>query len=231
MAACVHFATSCTRSQQLGGCRAGEGDRIVAELVDDWRPLAPEPASIGCGDLGESGVVSGPLENVLGQSLELFPPARIVRRYVGWADDEDVYVAGGVAVASGRRAEERDVRWGKLPFGDLRSQATLELGADVGEQLDRGRSEMLSIERVQVGAPGLLRAHEALFAQSPQCPVDRRLRSGTDEAGDLSAREWTSRATEDAQHLHVDRRADERPGAGEIHCDKDSTHSIRCTLM
>ena len=89
---------------------------------------------------------------------ELLAPARVIARDVAWPNDKDVDVAARVAVAARRRAEDRRVDRGDLPIADLIAQAPLELRADVGQQLDGGRSEMsaVCVPAVSVSVPPAL---------------------------------------------------------------------------
>ena len=61
------------------------------------------------------------------------------------------------ASPSPRAAEPKGETWaGATCHAAISAQAALELRTDVGEQLDRGGSKMLAVERVQVSVAGFL---------------------------------------------------------------------------
>jgi len=67
-------ASSRHRPEQLARLGTGEGDRVSAQLLDNWWALATEPAHVGRRDLGERKVVAGPGVDPVGQALQLRPP-------------------------------------------------------------------------------------------------------------------------------------------------------------
>jgi hypothetical protein len=135
---------------------------VVSQFANDRWPFTAKLPDVCLEHLGEPSVVTGPGEHVFGEQGELFPPARVIVRYVARSDDEEVDVARGVAVAAGRRSEDRQVDGSDLPAGDLAAQAMLELGPDVREELYGGRGEVLPVERVQIGVAASPRSLTAL---------------------------------------------------------------------
>lgn len=142
---------------------------------------------------------------------------RVVCRHPIRANDEEVDVARGVAVASRSGAENRHMCGRRVPPGDLRSQAALQLAAEIGEERNGRCGEVAAVECVHVGIPRLLGKNEALFRQPPKRRVDGRLRRRADQPGDVPSRQGTGCSRQDPKDLEIGRGANRSERAGEIH--------------
>lgn len=215
--------------QEVVDCFPYHKQAVSTHIFYQAMPLPAHSLHVIETQINDSGMVSCPETDLVAHCVELSLPHVVIgsifvkRR----ADDENVDVAFGVAVAPGRGAEQRHVQRWQFPVAQRLGEPFDEPRPNVEEEVDRFDQEVLVIEAIESGAPRRLRPDDTVLNQLSESLQNRGLR-GMRATCDFSAGYRNGRSTQDGEGGGRDRPHNREMGKAHVHDSGDyHMHSRR----
>jgi hypothetical protein len=205
-------------------CRGPEDAyRVGANAPDYRRSLLSKSIQFVFADLGDSGVVAGPLEDRISQPFDGPAPFAVLFVDGGGPNEEDVYIAIEVPVSPSGGSEDGDVDRSGMPVLKCLAQASEEAPPEFGQLGERFSCDVIPIQPVDPRPSSILPQDQSVGDEAVEHLLGCVL-GASSEASHLPSRSRLSGPGEDSENSAIRRGEHGLKGCTEIHVRENDSY-------